>query len=191
MPGEPKIVHCHQGLRRRCLLALFSALALRPAPAWSQTPEIDAPNVVPISARLVSSGQPTPAALARLKSQGFGAVVYLAPPTVADAVRDEAAIIERQGMVYLNLPIRFDQPTEADFDAFASALKRLSEHKVLVHCQVNMRASSMVFLHRVIVGREAPELAYADVVKVWSPNGPWKVLMLGLLRKHGIAFEPY
>jgi len=48
-----------------------------------------------------------------------------------------------------------------------------------------------VFLHRVIVGKEPPERAYEAVAKIWSPDGPWKALMVDLLRKNQIAFEPY
>ena len=178
--------------RREFLLLAGLALPQLGAAAPAAEPQtIEAPNVVPISARLVSSGQPSAAALGRLASQGFGAVIYLAPPTVADAVRDEAAIVEGQGLVYVNIPIVFDRPSEADFDAFVAAMRRLSALKLLVHCQVNMRASSLVFLHRVVVGKEAPEQAYEAVAKVWSPRGPWRELIVAVLRKHQIGFEPY
>jgi hypothetical protein len=60
---------------------------------------------------------------------------------------------------------------------------------VLVHCQVNMRASSLVFLHRVIAGGQDAALAYASVSAVWSPQGPWRALLEAQLRKHGITFE--
>lgn len=153
--------------------------------------KLDAPNVVIISPRLVTSGQPTPKALASLASQGFGADIYLAPPTVSDAVHDEAAIVERQGVAYVNIPIKFNQPTEADFVAFSSAMRRFSGRKVLVHCQINLRASSMVFLYRTIVGLEDPDRAYEAVTRVWVPDGPWKAFITRLLRKNHVAFEPY
>ncbi len=157
----------------------------------AQASGLDAPNVVPISPLLVTSGQPTAAVLNKLASQGFDAVIDLAPPTVPDAVRDEAQILERQGVAYINIPIRFDRPTEEDFDSFVAARARFAGRKVLVHCQVNMRASSLVFLHRVVVDKEQPEAAYEAVAKVWSPRGPWKALLVGVLRKHRIEFEPY
>jgi hypothetical protein len=62
---------------------------------------------------------------------------------------------------------------------------------VLVHCQVNMRASTMTFLYRVIKAHEPPEQAYQSVARVWSPEGPWKRLLVSQLQKAGIAFEPY
>jgi protein tyrosine phosphatase (PTP) superfamily phosphohydrolase (DUF442 family) len=182
----------HGSICRRTFLSLAAVFAVVPAFSYAgQSPNLAAPNVVSISPRLVTSGQPSAAALAQLGSQGFGAVIYLAPPTVSDAVRDEAAIVQRQGLAYVNIPIKFDNPTEEDFTSFVSALSRLTDGKVLVHCQVNMRASSMVFLHRVIVGKEPPEQAYESVAKVWSPNDPWKSFIVSLLRKNKIAFDPY
>lgn len=176
----------------RSILWLVVLVAAIPGEAVSAPVlNLDAPNVVVISPHLVSSGQPTRKALASLASQGFGADIYLAPPTVSDAVHDEAAIVERQGVAYVNIPIKFNHPTEADFVAFSSAMRRFSGRKVLVHCQVNLRASSMVFLYRTIVGREDPDRAYEAVTRVWVPDGPWKAFITRLLRKNHIAFEPY
>jgi len=149
------------------------------------------PNLVVINERLTTSGQPSREWLQQLKAQGFGAVVYLAPASVPDAVQDEPSLVSRQGLLYVNIPIRFDGPAEGDFDTFVRVMSALAPLKVLVHCQANMRASSMVFLHRVIVGTEDPGVAYESVSRVWSPDGPWKRFIEQQLQKHQIAFEPY
>ena len=173
------------------LLALVGMLTASLALAQSQSPSALAPNRVDINPRLVTSGQPSAEALASLRAQGFDAVIYLAPPTVPDAVRDEALIVSKQGLTFVNIPIKFDAPTEQDFETFTSVLSALSSRKVLVHCQINLRASSMVFLHRAITAKEDPRAAYEAVAKVWSPDGAWKTLMRTLLRKNGVNFEPY
>ena len=165
-----------------CLGGLPDALAQRPTLA---------PNVVEISPRLVTSGQPSAESLANLKALGFEAVIYLAPPTVHDAVRDEPLIVTRQGLTFINIPIRFDHPTEADFETFAGVLTGLGNRKVLVHCQINLRASAMVFLYRATVLKEDPRLAYEAVTKVWQPEAAWRRLIEEQLRKHKIAFEPF
>jgi len=157
----------------------------------SQDQSIQAPNVVVISPRVVTSGQPTAEALAHLAEQGFKAVIYLAPPTVPDAIPNESDIVRRQGLEFVNIPIAFGEPADADFEQFVEAMNRFGDRKVLVHCQVNMRASTMTFLYRVIVGRESPEQAYESVARVWSPRGPWKRLLISQLGKARIAFEPY
>jgi protein tyrosine phosphatase (PTP) superfamily phosphohydrolase (DUF442 family) len=165
--------------------------ALAAMPSLAQRPAAFAPNIVEITPRLVTSGQPSEKGLSTLGALGFEAVVYLAPPTVSDAVRDEAQIVGRQGLVYVDIPIRFDHPTEQDYETFAGVLDALGTRKVLVHCQVNLRASSLVFLYRVIVRKEEPDRAYDSVAAVWSPDGPWKRLIVDLLRKHGVKFDPY
>ena len=161
-------------------------MALVPALAAAQA---KLPNMVEITPRLVTSGQPSAEALAGLKAQGFEAVIYLAPPTVHDAVREEHQIVARQGLAFVNIPIRFDDPTEEDFALFASVLKSLGDRKVLVHCQVNMRASSLVFLYRTVHLKHEPRGAYDSVTRIWVPQGPWKRLIDGQLAKNGIAFE--
>jgi protein tyrosine phosphatase (PTP) superfamily phosphohydrolase (DUF442 family) len=171
----------------RCLMA---ALTLVPLSTVGQG-ALRAPNVVEISPTLVTSGQPSANALAQLGAQGFQAVISLSPPNAHDAVQDEPSIITRQGLTFIDIPIDFGRPTERDFDEFAKALSSLSGRKVLVHCQVNMRASTMVFLYRTIVAKEDPQRAYEAVIKVWVPEGPWKRLIREELRQHKIDFEPY
>ena len=175
-------------------LLLAGVVSLAPgAHASAQTPPgpLRAPNVVEISPQLVTAGQPTVEALAELRARGFGAVIYLVPPNAHDAIRDESVIVGRQGLVFVNLPIRFDEPTARDYETFATLVRSLQDRKVLVHCQVNLRASSMVFLHRVIVGREPADKAYDSVARVWVPNRVWKAYIVSLLRRHGSDFEPY
>jgi protein tyrosine phosphatase (PTP) superfamily phosphohydrolase (DUF442 family) len=150
-----------------------------------------APNTVEISPRLVTSGQPDAQELRTLKARGFEAVIYLAPPTVPDAVADEAKIVAGQGLAFVNLPVRFDDPTDSDFDAFASILKGLGGRKVLVHCQVNLRASSLVFLYRAAVLKEDPRLAYEAVGRVWVPDGTWKRFIERQLARHKVDFQPF
>jgi protein tyrosine phosphatase (PTP) superfamily phosphohydrolase (DUF442 family) len=149
------------------------------------------PNLTPIDAKLTTSGQPSAAWLATLKDQGYEAVIYLAPPTVDDAVRDEPLIVGKQGLVWINLPIRWGAPADADYDTFAALLTSLRGKKVLVHCQVNFRASTLTFLYRVLVEKVDPQVAWESVSKVWTPDGAWKKLMLSRLKAAGIAFDPF
>jgi len=148
------------------------------------------PNRQDISPRLATSGQPTKAFLGTLREQGFQAVVYLAPPTVGDAVAEEDLVVGRQGLLYVNIPIDFMKPTAADFEAVSRILRALEGRKVFVHCQANFRASSMVFLYRVIHGREDPEKAWEAVAGVWKPNATWSAFIRETLRAHQVAFEP-
>jgi protein tyrosine phosphatase (PTP) superfamily phosphohydrolase (DUF442 family) len=175
-------------MRRRSTLwvGVGAMLGLDPARAV----DLDAPNVVEIGPRLVTAGQPTRHALAGLGRLGFQAVIYLAPNTVPDAVPEEEALLRRQGIEFVHLPVPFAAPTAAHAAAVSAALRRLQDQKVLVHCQVNMRASTMVFLHRVSALGVDPAEAYEAVTRVWSPSGPWRALVLDEMKRQGIDFVP-
>jgi protein tyrosine phosphatase (PTP) superfamily phosphohydrolase (DUF442 family) len=147
--------------------------------------------LIVIGPKLVTSGQPTELALATLGTHGFQAVIYLAPSTVPSAVKKEPELLARQGIEFVQIPIPFDAPDESHFEALSAALIRLQERKVLVHCEINMRASTLVFLHRVIRLNEVPANAYDAVAQVWSPRGPWRRLIVEKLAKNHISFEPY
>jgi protein tyrosine phosphatase (PTP) superfamily phosphohydrolase (DUF442 family) len=186
--GSRRFNDLRRGVPQMSPMVFALALAATPA-SVAQAQRLAAPNVVEVSPQLVTSGQPSAEALASLKSQGFEAVIYLAPPTVSDAVRDERLIVTRQGLTFVNIPIRFDDPTEADFETFTSVLSGLGSRKVLVHCQINLRASAFVFLYRAIVLKDDPSLAYEAVSKVWLPEGPWRRLIESQLHKHKVAFD--
>src|ERR1700752_2267629 len=106
-------------IRRRSLLA---ALALAPSAFSSaQAASIDAPNFIPISETLATSGQPTAAGLRALKAHGFDAAVYLAPLDVPGAVADEPALLAEQGLEFVHIPIPFGKPTPAHLEELAGA----------------------------------------------------------------------
>ncbi|MCW5658476.1 MAG: protein tyrosine phosphatase family protein [Burkholderiaceae bacterium] len=177
---------------RRQRWAAFGAIVILAShPARAQWPAIDAPNFVPISESLATSGQPSAATLAGLKRIGVEAVISLGPRAGPDLVPEEPALVRGQGIEFIYLPFPPDGPSETQYLAVAEALRRVQGRRTLVHCQVNWQASTFVFLYRVIVGKESPSLAYAPVASVWSPPGPWKELLMTQLRKHQIDFEPY
>ncbi|MBL8515179.1 MAG: protein tyrosine phosphatase family protein [Betaproteobacteria bacterium] len=147
--------------------------------------------MVPITPTWITSGQPTAAALAGLSKRGIKAVIYLAPPTVVTAVKDEPALLEKQGIAYQNIPIPFGAPEPAHFDAFVAAMRRFEKQSLLVHCEVNMRASCMTFLYRVLELKVPVETAYESVTKVWTPRFAWKPYVESMLAKNGIKFEVY
>lgn len=171
-------------------VVLLAAAVLVPASAVPAA-RLAAPNVVEISPLLVTSGQPTVDALRSLAELKFAAVLYLAPFTVSDAIPSEPALLRSQGIDFAHVPIPFDAPTEAHFLRITEQLQRLDGTRTLVHCQVNMRASCMVFLHRVLNLGQPAAAAYEAVSKVWSPRGPWMALLKQQLHKNRIDFEPY
>lgn len=173
------------------LCAWAAAALLGAVGAVNAAPDAPKPNnYVEITPRIATSAQPDAAYLATLKAEGFGAVIFIAPPTVSNAVKDEPLIVGRQGLLYANVPVDFMAPSAADFKAFSGVLAAWEDRKVLVHCQANLRASVFVFLHRVLHDKVPPESAYEAVRRVWNPNPVWREFLISTLKANGIAFDP-
>jgi protein tyrosine phosphatase (PTP) superfamily phosphohydrolase (DUF442 family) len=145
-------------------------------------------NFVAIDAKLHTAGQPDEAALATLGTRGYDLVVNLAPAGVTPS--KEAEILAANGVRYVNIPVDWRNPTAEDFAAFSRTLAAAGDDdQVLVHCQMNMRASVFTFLHRVTHDRVDPAEAFKAVKAVWTPNEGWTQLAREVLGAHGIAFD--
>lgn len=175
----------------RAIAAVLAFLAGFSPPSMAAAGAVPpAPNTVAVSAKLVTSAQPSREFLQSLGAQGFEVLVYLAPPTVPDALPDEALIAGRQGLVYVNVPVAWTAPTARDYEAVSRVLDAFADRKVYVHCQANFRASSMVFLYRVIRLKEPPEGAWDALRGAWEPNPTWRAFILETLKAHGVDFRP-
>lgn len=161
--------------------------ALVPLVSFAQ-PEPLALNHVVIDERLHTSGQPAPPALEALAARGFDLVVNLAPPTAQGAVAEERDLLESSGVAYVNIPVDFRDPTYADFERFSDVLRQARDGNVLVHCQINARASMFTFLYRVVHEGVAPAEAFELVKQVWTPVEHWARFGDAVLEQHGVEF---
>src|SRR5215208_6547373 len=90
-----------------------------------------------VSDRVTTSGIVPVEQLAELRDQGYGAVINLKPDIEAEIGADEGQIVRDQGIDYVHLPVDFDAPTHADFEAFTQAMDAHDGQTVHVHCAAN------------------------------------------------------
>jgi len=143
--------------------------------------EGDPKNLVQWRPGLSSSAQPDAAYLKRAKAIGYDMVINIAPPEYPEAVKDEGAILAAQGVTYVNIPVKWSDPSPEDFRVFTEVLKTAAKKNVLVHCQINLRGSSFTFLYRVLTEGAAIEESRDKVLSVWVPNPTWKKFISGVL----------
>jgi protein tyrosine phosphatase (PTP) superfamily phosphohydrolase (DUF442 family) len=148
-------------------------------------------NFLIVTDRIHTSAQPTRAQFVELKANGYALVINLATPASAGAIADEGSLIAKQGISYVNVPVDFRAPSLQDFDLFSTILRQTGSRRVLVHCQVNKRASAFTFLHRVVHDGIAPDEAWKNVVTIWEPDPQWIDLIRVVLKRHGINFDPF
>lgn len=145
----------------------------------------DISNYREYSPAFSSSGQPSAEQLALLKEAGFERIVYIAFSNSGKALANEDVVVKELGMDYVHIPVIWDQPTTADFYAFAGAMQRNPDRKTLLHCQVNYRASAFSFLYRVLYDDVPIAKAKADMNTVWEPNETWRKLIFEILEENG------
>jgi len=162
-------------------LLAFGSIAL----PFAVKPGALALNYVQYSPHISSAGMPTRSQFAQIAGAGFDVVVNLAPPQVLGSHGNEAELVERQGMRYFNIPVDFASPRKEDFERFARIMRENREKRVFVHCQINLRASSFVFLYHVTELGEDPDQAFDDVARVWQPNAPWRQFIRETLAARG------
>ena len=123
--------------------------------------------------RITTSGQPTEQQLADIRGLGVRHIINLGLHTHEKALPDEAASVSRLGMTYIHIPVDFQNPTEADFAKFCSAMKQLMEVPVHVHCIANYRVSAFFYRYRRDVLEMNDAEARAEMEQVWHPEGVW------------------
>ena len=118
-------------------------------------------SVVTTSGRLQDRD---PARLARL---GVRRVVNLALDSHPEALPGEAAAMDAEGLEYVHIPIPFDAPEEAHFEAFKEAVAPTAG-PVHIHCIMNWRVSALFYLLHLEQGMPESE-ARAIMARQWDP----------------------
>lgn len=122
---------------------------------------------------LVSSGQPTPEEFEALGDAGYQLIVNLVPTDASMALPNEQEIVENLGMEYIHIPVIWDSPQVGDVEKFFSVMQNNRDKKIFLHCEVNYRASSFLYLYRRKFLGVDEKTARQDLQWVWAPNPTW------------------
>lgn len=104
-------------------------------------------NYRQVNDQVATGGQPTEEQLRSVAQEGYSAVINLAPTNARLALPDEAGLVHALGMTYYHIPVAWDNPTPADFDAFEQALGQTGERKTFIHCVANFRVTAFYALY--------------------------------------------
>ena len=171
-------------IRRHILAPLALLLLAGPVLAESDLSELT--NYREYSPMLSSSGQPSAEQLEAVRDAGFERVVFLALTDSEGSIEGEDRIVKQLGMEFVHIPVIWDDPRPDDVYLFTSLMGGAPAKKTLVHCQVNFRASTFSFLHRVLNEDVPVGEAKDDLNSVWVPNETWTQLIFTVLEDNGI-----
>ena len=141
-------------------------------------------NFLRINESLGTAGQPQAAHFPVLAKAGYNTVINLAMPSSPNYLDDEMQLCAQNGLRYMPLPVEWKNPTEKNLLDFFALMEAQSSHKIFVHCAMNKRVSSFVFLYRVIKLGENLEVASQDLHQIWMPDETWNRFQTEMLRIH-------
>ena len=99
-----------------------------------------------VSDRVSTGGHPTVQQLRSAADEGVRAVINLAPVDHR-SVPDEDALVRSLGLAYHHIPVDWEEPTIADFEAFEQAMAQVATIPVLIHCAANFRVTAFYSLY--------------------------------------------
>jgi protein tyrosine phosphatase (PTP) superfamily phosphohydrolase (DUF442 family) len=173
-------------LIKTCLLML--ALSCLPTRLLASGLE-DLSNYRQYTETFSSSGQPSVEQIPLLAKHGFRRVIYLALTTNHTAIAGEDDLVLKNGMEYVHIPVDFQKPTLRNFQLAAGMLQDDPDLKTLLHCQINLRASTFSFLYRVVFLKVPMLEAKATLDSVWVPDQVWYRFIVNTLAHYDLSAD--
>jgi protein tyrosine phosphatase (PTP) superfamily phosphohydrolase (DUF442 family) len=131
-------------------------------------------NFATVNDQIGTAGQPSEGELRDVAADGYAAVINLGLLNPEYCLPDEAGLAASLGLAYRHLPVSFDAPALADFDAFVAAMDAWADRRVFVHCAANFRVSAFMAVYGEL--RLGWTRAQADqhARSQWEPNRVWQ-----------------
>ncbi|MEO0012713.1 MAG: hypothetical protein RLZZ535_1102 [Cyanobacteriota bacterium] len=130
-----------------------------------------------INNHLATSGQPTPQEFASIAQDGYQAIINLATSRSTNALANEGIIVTDLEIVYVQIPVIWDNPKLEDVETFFKIMQSFDGQKVWVHCAKNMRVSCFIYFWQKYILHLSEEQARYPMNQIWQPTGVWQTLI--------------
>jgi protein tyrosine phosphatase (PTP) superfamily phosphohydrolase (DUF442 family) len=104
-------------------------------------------NFRKVDDQISTAGQPNEEQIRAAAAEGFTRVINLATINPRYSLPDEEGLVRSVGMTYHHIPVDWDRPTDADFDAFERVMESVGGDKTLIHCAANFRVTAFYSLY--------------------------------------------
>jgi protein tyrosine phosphatase (PTP) superfamily phosphohydrolase (DUF442 family) len=101
------------------------------------------PNACQALPNIVTAGQPSAAQLEALKNAGVSVILDIRDP-MEPRPFDEAALVRKLGMEYVNIPVVAGRQTDAELDRITALLRASADKQVFFHCASANRVGAAI-----------------------------------------------
>jgi protein tyrosine phosphatase (PTP) superfamily phosphohydrolase (DUF442 family) len=159
----------------KTMLGFFAVVVEKYTPLSFGGNSLEEPyNYLQISELIATSGQPTEKQFRLMQQAGYKTVINLAPASIIEnSLKTESALLQELGIIYIHIPVKFHNPTEDDFQQFATAMQQRTDEKVWVHCAANARVAAFMYRYRATVLGEQKDVIRKDLETIWHPVSVW------------------
>jgi uncharacterized protein (TIGR01244 family) len=147
------------------ILALFSFQA-----APGQAPP-DIRNFLQVTPEFCTGGQPRIEHFVKLKADGVKTVLNLRQPTEHRAEEEQQAV-EAAGLKYFNIPVNYQNPSDADVDQFLRITDDPANRPMFIHCTAAIRVGAFWMIRRVLRDGMTIDAALEEARKVGFREAP-------------------
>jgi uncharacterized protein (TIGR01244 family) len=151
------------------LTVLLLAFGLQAAGAQAELPPIR--NFMQVTPEFCTGGQPRVEHLAKLQADGVKAVLNLRQPGEHRADEERAAA-QKAGLKYFNIPVDYQNPTDANVDEFLRITDDPANRPMFIHCTAAIRVAGFWMIRRVLRDGMAVDAAAAEAKKIGLTRGP-------------------
>jgi len=151
------------------MLMPILALVSMQAPVGQAPPDIR--NFLQVTPEFCTGGQPRIEHYARLKADGVKAVLNLRQPTEHRAEEEQQAV-EAAGLKYFNIPVSYQNPSDADVDQFLKITDDPANRPMFIHCTAAIRVGAFWMIRRVLRDGMTIDAALEEAKKVGLREAP-------------------
>jgi uncharacterized protein (TIGR01244 family) len=147
---------------------LLTLLATQtPAPP----PVSDIRAYLKVTPQFCTGGQPRIEHFAALTQDGVKAVLNLRQPSEHRADEERQAV-EAAGLKYFNIPVNYQQPTDASVDEFLKITDDPANRPMFIHCTAAIRVGAFWMIRRVLRDGMTAEAALEEARRVGLRDAP-------------------
>ncbi len=130
-------------------------------------------NYLKINDYIQTSGQPKADEIRIIAETGVTTIINLAMPDSDTAIANEGELVSSAGMNYIHIPVVWQKPKVEQFELFAQILEYHKDKSIWVHCALNWRVSSFIYIYRTKYLNVEKAEAWRTMQKLWTPNEVW------------------
>ena len=142
--------------------------------AWQGVAQTTPPDIrafLQVTPQFCTGGQPRMEHFARLKQEGVKTVLNLRQPSEHRA-DEERQTVEAAGLKYFNIPVNYQQPSDASVDEFLKITDDAANRPMFIHCTAAIRVGAFWMIRRVLRDGMTIEAALEEARRVGLRDAP-------------------